>query len=111
MPNQSNRIEALRLLERAIELRQTEAGANPSEVERCLAEAVGLDPDSTEILGEAARFHNSLGNSAKARNYAAACGEQAQRIAVEMKTILGESFLQKNATPASRHIGGIIGPY
>lgn len=110
MANSSDRIQALQLLERAIQLRQTGSAANVSEIEKCLTDALALGPESIDILGEVAGFYNSIGNSAKARQYAAACGKKAEQIAAELRTLLGESRSKTNP-PASRHIGGIIGPY
>ncbi len=82
----------------------------PAEAERALQQALEVDPGNIEALRAAARFYfSAMRNMERARHYAALCRAQTDNINREMSEILGETMPRK--LPASRHIGGIIGPY
>jgi Tfp pilus assembly protein PilF len=80
------------------------------EAETNLQHALELDPENMETLRHAAGFyHIVLRDAAKARHYAALCRTQAAAVTAQMDEILGKAT-DKSKQPASRHIGGIIGP-
>lgn len=91
-------------------LQASERG-DSAEAEKYLNQALELDPENMDALRHAAGFyHFVLRDSAKARRYAHLCRAQAAKVTVQMDEILGQE--DKTAKPpASRHIGGIIGPY
>ena len=89
---------------------QASAQADFDKAEQALKQALELDPRSIEALRAAARFYFSAKQDpAKARHYAALCVLRTNEIGDEMNEILEEQKPRK--IPASRHIGGIIGPY
>lgn len=113
--NSTNRVQSLKLVAEAVTLQLAENDSDPSEVEKCLTMALDLDPGSLEALQEAARFYDSVSpDREKARKYAATCRDRAAEIIFEMEQILGRNrsgHETDSKLPASRHIGGIIGPY
>jgi len=91
-------------------LQASERG-DSSEAEKYLTQALELDPENMDALRHAAGFyHFVLHDEAKARRYATLCRAQAAKVAAQMDDILGQGT-EKPKPPASRHIGGIIGPY
>ena len=91
-------------------LQASERG-DSSEAERYLQQALELDPENMDALRHAAGFyHFVLPDAAKARQYAAICRAQAAKVTAQMDEILAQGG-EKTKAPASRHIGGIIGPY
>src|SRR6266542_4249695 len=82
-----------------------------SEAETNLQHALDLDPENMDTLRHAAGFYHIVGHDeAKARHYAALCRAQAAAVTAQMDEILRRGS-EKGKVPASRHIGGIIGPY
>lgn len=91
-------------------LQASERG-DSAEAEKYLNQALELDPENMDALRHAAGFyHFVLHDGAKARRYATLCRAQAVKVTAQMDDILG-SENEKPKAPASRHIGGIIGPY
>lgn len=100
--------QAYELLGRAL---QASERGQIDEAEQLLKRALELDPEDIQLLRQAARFYGSVAhNRDKARHYALLCRDQVERIAHEMDEILGQ-HRASSKRPASRHIGGIIGPY
>ena len=91
-------------------LQASEEG-DSAEAERFLVQALEHDPENMDALRHAAGFyHFVLHDPGKARRYAILCRAQAAKVTAQMDEILG----QESSSPkplASRHIGGIIGPY
>ncbi len=82
-----------------------------SEAETNLQHALDLDPENMDTLRHAAGFYHIVAHDeAKARHYAALCRAQAAAVTAQMDDILRQGS-EKGKVPASRHIGGIIGPY
>ncbi len=91
-------------------LQASERGDLP-EAEANLQHALELDPENMDALRHAAGFyHIVVHDTAKARHYAALCRAQASAVTAQMDDILGMGT-DNSKQPASRHIGGIIGPY
>lgn len=91
-------------------LQASERGDLP-EAEANLQHALELDPENMDTLRHAAGFyHIVLRDAVKARQYAALCRAQAAAVTTQMDNILGKGTDNSKQT-ASRHIGGIIGPY
>jgi len=91
-------------------LQASERG-DSAEAEKYLSQALELDPDNMDALRHAAGFYRFvLHDEASARRYATLCRAQAAKVTAQMDDILGQEN-EKPAPPASRHIGGIIGPY
>ena len=91
-------------------LQASERG-DAAEAEKYLKQALELDPENMDALRHAAGFyHFVLRDNTKARQYAGLCRAQAAKVAAQMDDILGQRSERPKA-PASRHIGGIIGPY
>ena len=91
-------------------LQASERG-DSAEAEKYLTQALELDPKNMDALRHAAGFyHFVLHDEAKARRYATLCRAQAAKVTAQMDGILGQGT-NKSAPPATRHIGGIIGPY
>jgi hypothetical protein len=83
-----------------------------SEIEACLNQALEFDPDNMEALKQAAHFYQHLKRDVEqARKYAALCRSRGVEIVREMEEILGQGGSQPKKKSASRHMGGIIGPY
>ena len=81
------------------------------EAEKYLNQALELDPENMDALRHAAGFyHFVLHDETRARRYATLCRAQAAKVTAQMDEILGQET-EKTKSPASRHIGGIIGPY
>lgn len=91
-------------------LQASERG-DSAEAEKYLNQALELDPENMDALRHAAGFyHFVLHDDAQARRYATLCRAQAAAVTAQMDKILGQGT--ENPKPlASRHIGGIIGPY
>jgi hypothetical protein len=90
MPKMNNRIAAFELVDRAIRL-QLSDGGNLSEIEECLQRALSLDPNSIEVLQEAAHFYDVVvPNNRKARKFAADCRKKADKLVAEMDSIIKE---------------------
>ena len=91
-------------------LQASEKG-DAAEAEKYLKQALELDPENMDALRHAAGFyHFVLRDPAKARHYATLCRAQAGQVTAQMDRILGQGT-EKPKPPASRHIGGIIGPH
>jgi Tfp pilus assembly protein PilF len=91
-------------------LQASERG-DSAQAEQLLKKALDVDPENMEALRHAAGFYQIvMKDSAKARQYAALCRVQASAVTAQMDQILGQSG-QGAKPPASRQIGGIIGPY
>ncbi len=89
-------------------LQASERG-DTAEAEKYLKQALELDPENMDALRHAAGFyHFVLRDAAKARHYATLCRAQAAKVTAQMDEILGQG---NPKAPASRHLGGIIGPY
>jgi Tfp pilus assembly protein PilF len=100
-------------------LQASERG-DSTEAEKHLKQALELDPENMDALRHAAGFyHFVVRDPAKAQHYAKLCRIQALKVTVQMDEILGQDGSQQSdpersqtsKRPASRHIGGIIGPY
>jgi hypothetical protein len=66
-------------------------GAELSEIEDCLQRALSLDPDSIEVLQEAAHFYDAVvPNARKARKVAANCRDKAVKLVAEMNGVIKE---------------------
>ena len=90
---------------------QASERGDSTEAEKYLRQALELDPDNMDALRHAAGFyHFVLHDAAKARRYATLCRVQAAKVTAQMDDILGQENEKPKAT-ASRHLGGIIGPY
>jgi len=90
---------------------QASEGGDSSEAEKCLQKALELDPENMDALRHAAGFyHLVLRDPVKARHYATLCRAQVDKVTAQMDEILAQGA-EKPKSPASRHIGGIIGPY
>jgi Tfp pilus assembly protein PilF len=90
---------------------QASEGGDSSEAEKYLQKALELDPENMDALRHAAGFyHFVVPDAAKARHYATLCRAQAAKVTAQMDEILSPGR-EKPKAPASRHIGGIIGPY
>ncbi len=91
-------------------LQASERG-DSTEAEKFLNQALELDPENMDALRHAAGFyHFVVRDPVRAKHYAALCRAQATKVTAQMDEILGEGS-EKQQKPASRHIGGIIGPY
>ena len=114
MKDSTDRAKSLELVDQAMKL-QLSGGGDLSEVEKCLRRALDLDPDSLAALREAAHFYDTvLPDHDKAHEYAIMCRDRAAQIVAEMEQILRGKRSEEDTqgkTLASRHIGGIIGPY
>ena len=92
-------------------LQASERG-DSSEAEKYLKQALELDPENMDALRHAAGFyHFVLRDPAKARHYATLCRAQAAKVTAQMDEILAQGGETSKAPPASRLMGGIIGPY
>ena len=112
MTDSSDRVKAFELVEAA--KLQRSKDRDLSKIEECLKRALDLDADSLEALEQAALFYDSVSpDREKAQKYATACRNRAAQIVSEMEQIVREKQPQEGGgkQPASRHIGGIIGPY
>ncbi len=90
MPWSTNRIEAFKLVDHAVRLQLTDDG-DLIEIEKCFTKALELDPDSIEVLQEAAHFYDAVVPNAKmARKCAASCREKAAELTAEMGVILAQ---------------------
>ncbi len=90
MPKKNNRIASFELVDRAVRL-QLSDGGNLAEIEECLQRALSLDPNSIEVLQEAAHFYDVVvPNSRKARKLAANCRVKAAKLVAEMDSIIKE---------------------
>lgn len=77
-------------------------------LERALRQA----PDDVAVLRQAAHFYSTaLRDPAQAREYANRARQRAAAIVSEMDELAARQSGSKPKTPATRHIGGIIGPY
>lgn len=114
MKDSTDRVKSVELVDQAVRL-QLSKDSNSSEIEKCLKMALDLDPKSLEALRQAALFYDTVSpDQEKARKYAIACRDRAAQIVSEMEQIVREKRSQggtRGKQPASRHIGGIIGPY
>src|SRR5689334_4953244 len=96
------------LLARASELSKR---GDSDSAGKYLQTAFDVEPDNLEVLRYAVHFYGSS-DPKKARTYAQRAKEVAMNIALEMDEVLGTSSGgEHKKRPASRHIGGIIGPY
>jgi hypothetical protein len=90
MPKKNNRVVAFELVDRAIRL-QLSGDAELSEIEDCLKRALSLDPNSIEVLQEAAHLYDVVvPNARKARTFATHCRDHARKIVAEMDAIIKE---------------------
>jgi hypothetical protein len=90
MKKNNNRIAAFELVDRAIRLQLSDEG-DLSEIEECLQRALSLDPNSIEVLQEAAHFYDAVvPNGRKARKLAAHCRDKAIKLVAEMNRIVKE---------------------
>ena len=90
MRKKNNRIAAFELVDRAIRLQLSDEG-DLSEIEKCLQRALSLDPNSIEVLQEAAHFYDAVvPNARKARKCAARCRDKAVKMVAEMDGIIKE---------------------
>ena len=88
MRKKNNRIAAFELVDRAIRLQLSDDG-EMSEIEDCLQRALKLDPNSIEVLQEAAHFYDVVvPNARKARKLAANCRDKAGKVIAEMNSII-----------------------
>jgi hypothetical protein len=88
MRKKNNRIAAFELVDRAMRLQSSDEG-ELSEIEDCLQKALSLDPNSIEVLQEAAHFYDAVvPNARKARELAAHCRDKAVKLAAEMDGII-----------------------
>lgn len=91
MRKKNNRIAAFELVDRAIRLQLSDDDGELSEVEDCLKRALSLDPNSIEVLQEAAHFYDAVvPNARKARKFAMYCRDKAVKIVAEMDGIIRE---------------------
>jgi len=90
MPKSNSRVEAFKLVDRALRLQLADDGGDLSEVGEYLNKALDLSPDSIEVLQEAAHFYDAVvPDSRKARKYAVLCRERATKVVAEMEGIIG----------------------
>jgi hypothetical protein len=90
MRKKNNRIAAFELVDRAIRLQLSDDAELP-EIEECLQKALSLDPNSIEVLQEAAHFYDAVvPNARKARKLAAHCRDKAVKLVAEMNGIIKE---------------------
>jgi len=88
MPKKNNRIAAFQLVDRAIRLLLSDDSELP-EIEDCLKTALRLDPNSIEVLQEAAHFYDAVvPNARKARKFARHCRDKAIKVVAEMDGII-----------------------
>jgi len=77
-----------------------------------LEQALHRAPDDIAVLRQAAHLYSTtLRDPVKAREYAGRARELAAAIVAEMDELLSSQSGSKPKAPATRHIGGIIGPY
>jgi hypothetical protein len=94
MRQRNNRTQAFELVDRAIRL-QLFDDADLSEVEQCFQKALTLDPESIDVLGEAAHFYDAVvPNVQKAQKFAVQCREKALMLIREMDNIIGEASVR-----------------
>lgn len=113
MKDSTDRVKSFELLEQAVKL-QLSKDRDPSKIEKYLTMALDLNPGNLEALRQAALFYDAVSpDREKAQQYAIACRDRAAKIIGEMEPIAKGKRSQEEARkqPASRHIGGIIGPY
>ena len=113
MKDVTERVKSFELIDQVAKVQISE-DSDLSKIEKCLMTALDLDPDSLEALRQAALFYNAVSpDREKARKYAITCRDRAAQIVLEMERIAREtqSAGASGKQPASRHIGGIIGPY
>jgi len=90
MRKNNNRTAAFELVDQAIRLQLSDDAELP-EIEDCLKRALSLDPESIEVLQEAAQFYDAvIPNARKARKFAAHCRGKALKIVAEMDSIIKE---------------------
>jgi hypothetical protein len=77
-----------------------------------LEQALRQAPDDIAVLSQAAHsYSTALRDPVKGREYAKHARERAATIVAEMDELLARHSGSKPKNPATRHIGGIIGPY
>ena len=77
-----------------------------------LEQALRQAPDDIAVLKQAAySYSTALRDPVKGREYAKHARERAATIVAEMDELLARQSGSKPKNPATRHIGGIIGPY
>ena len=90
MGKKNTRIVAFELVDRAIRLQLSDDAELP-EIEDCLKRALSLDPNSIEVLQEAAHFYDAVvPNARKARKFATHCRDKAVKVVAEMDSIIKE---------------------
>ena len=90
MRKKNNRIAEFELVDRAIRLQLSDDAELP-EIEEGLQRALSLDPNSIEVLQEAAHFYDGVvPNARKARKLAAHCRDKAVKLVAEMNRIIKE---------------------
>ena len=90
MRKKNKRIAAFELVDQAIRLQLSDDG-ELREIEECLQKALSLDPDSIEVLQEAAHFYYAVVPKArKARKLAAQCRDKAVKLVADMNGIIEE---------------------
>lgn len=78
----------------------------------CLEQALRQAPEDVTVLRQAAHLYSTaLLDPAKAMEYADRARQRAAAIVAEMDELLASQSSSKPKAPATRHIGGIIGPY
>jgi hypothetical protein len=91
MRKKNNRIAAFELVDRAIRLQLSDDEGELSEIEDCLQRALSLDPNSIEVLQEAAHVYDAVvPNARTARKLAAHCRDKAIKLVAEMNGIIKE---------------------
>jgi len=90
MQKKNNRVAAFELVDQAMRLQLSDDAELPA-IEDCLKRALSLDPNSIEVLQEAAHFYDAVvPNARKARQFATHCREVAVKIVAEMDRVLKE---------------------
>jgi hypothetical protein len=91
MGKKNHRIAAFELVDRAIRLQLSDDDGDLAEIEDCLQRALKLDPNSIEVLQEAAHFYNAvIPSTRKARKFATQCRAKAVKLVGEMDRIISE---------------------
>jgi len=90
MGKKNHRTAAFELVDRAIRLQLSDDG-DLSEIEDCLQRALKLDPNSIEVLQEAAHFYDAvIPSTRKARKFATQCRAKAVKLVGEMDRIISD---------------------
>jgi Tfp pilus assembly protein PilF len=92
--------------------RRSASSGDIAAADASIQRALEIDSNNLMVHCQAARLYATVAHDpTRAREHALLAREEAARIAREMDSILGTGSATGQKVPASRHIGGIIGPY